>query len=143
MTFPEQPRLDWRDKLIFLLPCLAVALLVRWFFFGAITLADDVNYWMQIISTGLDNSWPPERTHWHTRIGFILPCVLLIKIFGLKVWVPFLFTLLAGLSEVAMTYFIARQFISERAARLATWFAVFFPLNIIYSGYLLLDLWSG
>ncbi len=143
MANPENPRSSWRNDLIFLLPCLAVALLVRSFFSHAVSLADDVNYWMQIIATGLDDSWPPVQTHWHTRLGFILPCVLLIKIFGLKLWVPYVFTLIGGLLEVAFTFFIARQFTSEKAARLAAWLAVFFPLNILYSGILFVDLWSG
>lgn len=143
MANPDNRRFGWRNDLFFLLPCLVVAVLVRIFFFGSITLADDVNYWMQIIATSLDNAWPPEKTHWHTRIGFILPSVLLVKILGLKVWVPYLFTLLGGLLEIALTFFIARQFTSEKAARLATWFAVFFPLNILYSSCLFLDLWSG
>ena len=143
MARPENLGSDWRKDLMFLLPCLAVALLVRGFFFKSISLADDVNYWMQIIATSLDHSWPPEKTHWHTRLGFVLPCVFLVKIFGLKVWVPYLFTLLGGLLEVAFTFFIARQFTSEKAARLAAWLAAFFPLNILYSGYLYVDLWSG
>lgn len=128
---------------MFLLPCLAVALLVRIFFFNGPSLHDDVNYWMQSIATGLDNSWPPPPTHWHTRIGFVLPCALLIKIFGLKLWTPYLFTMLGGMLEVALTYLIAREFVSEKAARLATWLCAFFPLNILYSSYLYVDLWSG
>ena len=98
---------------------------------------------MQIIATGLDNAWPPEPTHWHTRIGFVLPGAVLVKLFGLYVWVPYVFTMLGGLLEVALVFYIARQFVSERAARLAAWLCVFFPLNILYSSYLYVDLWSG
>jgi hypothetical protein len=136
-------RSNWRSDLTFLLPCLTAAVLVRSFFFGSITLGDDVNYWMQTIATGLDNTWPPEKTHWHTRIGFILPCVLLVKILGLKVWVPYLFTLLGGLLEIALVFFVGRHFATEKTAKLATWLAVFFPLNILYSGCLFLDVWNG
>jgi hypothetical protein len=112
-------------------------------FFNGPSLHDDVNYWVQAIATGLDNAWPPGKNHWHTRIGFILPCALLLKMFGLKIWVPYVFTMLGGLLEVGLTFYTARLFVSEAAARLATWLCVFFPLNILYSSYLYVDLWSG
>ncbi len=138
----NSPR-DRKRDLIFLLPCLAVALLVRLIFFSGPSLHDDVNYWMQCIATGLDGAWPPAPTHWHTRIGFVLPCALLVKIFGVKLWTPYVFTMLGGLLEVALTFYIAREFVSDKTARLATWLCVFFPLNILYSSYLYVDLWSG
>jgi 4-amino-4-deoxy-L-arabinose transferase-like glycosyltransferase len=127
----------------FWLPCLGVALLVRLYFFSGLSMRDDVNYWLQSIATGQDNSWPPLPTHWHLRIGFVLPCALLIKIFGLKLWVPYVFTMLGGLLEIVLVYFLTREFVSERAAQLAAWLCVFFPLNILYSTYLYVDLWSG
>jgi hypothetical protein len=128
---------------LFLLAALATALIVRLILFNGVSLHDDVNYWMQSIATGLAHSWPPFPSHWHTRLGFILPCALLLKIFGLKLWTPYLFTMLGGLAEIALTYFIAREFTSERTARLAAWLGVFFPLNILYSSFLFVDLWAG
>ena len=144
LTAPAHPELrDWKSDFRFLLPCLAVALVVRLFFFCGPSLHDDVNYWMQIIATGLDNAWPPEPTHWHTRIGFVLPSALLLKVFGLKVWVPYIFTMMGGLLEVGLTFYVSRHFIPERAARMAAWLCVFFPLNVLLSSYLFPDLWVG
>lgn len=137
------PRPNWRGNLIFLLPCLVVGVLVRVYFFSGVSLADDVNYWTQAIATGLNGDWPPLKQHWHVRIGLVLPCALLLKIFGLKLWVPYIFTMLGGLAEIGLTYHIARQFTSESTARLATWLCVFFPLNILYSTYLYVDVWAG
>ena len=127
----------------FLFPCLAVALALRLWFFNGLALFDDVNYWMQSIVTGLHGGWPPECSHWQTRIGFVLPCALLLKIFGLHLWIPYAFTLLGGLLEITLTYFIAREFVPEKTARLATWLCVFFPMNLLFSTYLYVDLWSG
>lgn len=142
-TSAAPTRGNWRSDAVFLLPCLAVALLLRLYFFNGPSLFDDVNYWQQAIATGLDGAWPPERTHWHTRIGFILPCAALLKIFGLHVWVPYVFTMLGGLLEIVVTFYIARELVSNRVARLAAWLCVFFPLNILNSSYLFTDLWVG
>ena len=136
-------RAEKRDILLFLLPCIGVGLLVRLYFFNGVSLADDVNYWTQSIATGLHNEWPPLKFHWHTRIGLVLPSAILLKMFGLKVWAPYIFTLLGGLLEIMATYFVARHFVSETAARVAAWLGVFFPLNILYSSYLYVDLWAG
>ena len=133
----------WRDDARFLLPCLAVALLLRLWFFNGVSLHDDVNYWMQSIATGLHGAWPPLATHWHTRIGFVLPCAVLLKIFGLHVWVPYVFTVAGGLAEVALTFYLARQFVPVATARLAAWLCAFYPLDILYSSYLFTDLWAG
>lgn len=143
MLNESHPRPRWQSDLIFFVPCLVVALLVRVFFFNGVALADDVNYWTQAIATGLDGDWPPLDMHWHTRAGFILPCALLLKVFGLKLWVPFVFTMLGGLLEVVLTLYVARHFVTETAARIAAWLCVFFPLNIVYSSYLYVDLWAG
>ncbi|MFM2082182.1 MAG: hypothetical protein RL380_873 [Verrucomicrobiota bacterium] len=126
-----------------LLPCLAVALGLRLFCFNGLSLFDDVNYWMQAIATGTDGAWPPAGNHWQTRLGFVLPCAGLLKIFGLHYWVPYAFTLLGGLGEIVLVYVIAREFVAEKTARLAAWLGVFFPLNLLFSTYLYVDLWSG
>lgn len=141
---PEPISRFWtRETWRFLWPCLGVALLIRLFFFNGPSLHDDVSYWLQAIATGLDHAWPPLETHRHTRIGLILPVALLLKLFGLNVWAPYAFTMLGGLIEIALTFHLARQFVSERVARLATWLGVFFPLNILYSSYFYPDLWVG
>src|SRR6185436_4951985 len=108
-----------------------------------VALHDDVNYWMQSIATGLGGDWPPLKAHWHTRIGFVLPCAALLKIFGLHVWVPYVFTLAGGLAEVALTFYIAGQFVPVATAKLAAWLCAFYPLSILYSSYLFVDLWAG
>jgi hypothetical protein len=143
MPNPSNVRPRWQADLIFLVPCLVVALLVRVFFFNGVSLGDDVGYWMQSIATGLYGDWPPLKLHWHTRIALVLPCALLLKLFGLKIWVPYIFTMLGGLTEIVLTYYIARRLTSEGIARLAAWLCVFFPLNILYSSYLFVDLWAG
>jgi hypothetical protein len=134
---------DWKRDWLFLLPCLAVALLVRLYFFNGPSLHDDVNYWMQATATGLGGDWPPLKYHWHTRLGFVLPCAALLKVFGLHIWTPYVFTMAGGLAEVVVTFYIARRFTLDTTARLAAWLCVFFPLNILYSSYLYVDIWAG
>lgn len=143
MSSVVKPHSSTRESLLSLLPCLGVGLLIRLYFFNGVSLADDMNYWTQSIATGLHGEWPPLNHHWHTRLGLILPCAALLKLFGLKIWAPYIFTMLGGLLEIAATYYIARHFVSESAAKLAAWLCVFFPLNILYSSYLYVDLWAG
>ena len=143
MSNPIAPRPAWRDYLSFLLPCLVVAVVVRLYFFSGVSLADDVNYWTQAIATGINGDWPPMKQHWHVRLGLVLPCALLLKIFGLKFWAPYIFTMLGGLLEIVLIYHIARRLTNESTARLAAWLCVFYPLSVLYSTYLFVDLWAG
>jgi len=51
--------------------------------------------------------------------------------------------MLGGLFEIVLIYHIARRFTNEPTARLATWLCAFYPLSVLYSTYLFVDLWAG
>jgi hypothetical protein len=122
---------------------LGFALAVRLLLFTGLSYGDDVIYVSQVISHAESASWPPEPTHWSTRLGLTLPTTLSVWLLGLRP-IGFIFwPLLASLIKVIVAWRIAGFFLDRRAALLAAYLLAAFPVEVIFATHLFPDLIVG
>jgi hypothetical protein len=126
-------------KSILLALTIVCAFAIRMLYFTGMSLGDDALYATQALSLSEMASWPPEPTHWHTRLGLIVPTALCIKALGPRPLAFVLWPLLASTASVLICYLVATEFVGPRTALIAALFQAAFPLEVIYSTHLFPD----
>jgi len=113
-------------------------LVIRLAVFSGITGYDDMIYVQHIhkFSTG---NFEPGSTHWSLRLGFILPVLLFVYIFGFNEIALILFPLICSIANIILIFYLAKLLLNEKIALGAAFLLSFFPLDVVFATMVFLD----
>jgi len=126
------------SKYILLPVILLFALIIRLSFFSGITGGDDLAYLEEIHKTYTGN-FEPASSHWGLRLGFILPSLLCVYLFGFNEAALALFPLVCSVAHILLIYAAARLLVNEKTALLSAFLMAFFPLDVFFATMIFLD----
>ncbi len=116
-----------------LLAILVLAAFLRILFKSGVEGSDDVVYLNEAYKIYSGQHTLPTYIA-QLRLGNILPIALMFKIFGPSEFTLFLWSLIASIANIFVIYLISKELFGKQPAILASFSAVFFPLDIHMSG---------
>ncbi len=126
------------SRYILLSLILLFALIIRLSFFSGITGGDDLAYLEEIHKSYMGN-FEPASSHWGLRLGFILPSLLSVYLFGFNEAALALFPLICSVAHILLIYALARLLLNEKTAMLSAFLMAFFPLDVFFATMIFLD----
>jgi len=136
----KKKRLQDSKVLIILSLIVLVSLLVRLYFFVGVNLSDTFEY-IRILYT-LDEEFDLNELTgvFGSRIMLIFPLYILVKVFGMNVWVLVSQSLIFSLLLIPLVYKISRLYYDEDTSLLAAFFISLVPFNIIWATWIMPDI---
>lgn len=129
----KDPRKILKNPYFYLFCILIFALFLRLYFFVGMGFYDDPTYLNTAYKVYSGVKHIPNQNFWELRIGVYYPIVFFWKLFGINELSSSLFFILCSLGSITVTYFIAKEFFSEKIALFSAFMLSIFPLNVLYS----------
>ena len=126
------------SRYILLSLILLFALIIRLSFFCGITGGDDLAY-LEEIHKSYMGDFEPASSHWGLRLGFILPSLLCVYLFGFNEAALALFPLICSVAHILLIYATAKLLVNEKTALLSAFLMAFFPLDVFFATMIFLD----
>lgn len=115
-----------------------MGLIIRLIFFTGISGADDLFHIFPAFQMSKGIFLPYEHFE-QLRLGITLPAALSFNIFGFNQFTISLYPLICSLMSIILVYFLGRTLIDEKTGLLAALLLTFYPLDVIFSTKLYVD----